>query len=90
MAWHVGGIEQGQLTVGGFAPRCSTSLDETSALLNWAEVDRLLAGIPASATGEPGWPLLAVFRALLPARTRAGRVPAQAIYRRGSKSPGCT
>ena len=41
------------------------SLDEAAALVDWAELDRLLAGISASAKGEPGWPPLALFRALL-------------------------
>jgi hypothetical protein len=42
-----------------------TSLDEVSALVDWAELDRLLADISASAKGEAGWPPLALFRALL-------------------------
>lgn len=42
-----------------------SSLDEISALLNWAEVDRLLLGISAATKGEAGWPPLALFRALL-------------------------
>jgi transposase, IS5 family len=33
--------------------------------VNWAELDALLAGISASAKGEPGWPPPALFRALL-------------------------
>ena len=44
------------------ATRRSTRL---SALINWAEVDCLLAGVSASAKGERGWPPLALFRALL-------------------------
>lgn len=58
-------IGQERLAVGGFAPRGRTSLDEMSALVNWAEVDGLLAGVSASAKGERGWPPLALFRALL-------------------------
>ena len=46
-------------------PRTSSSLTEMAALLEWAEIDRQLAGISASDLGEPGWPLLALFRALL-------------------------
>lgn len=41
------------------------SLDEVAALVDWAELDQLLAGISSSAKGEPGWPPLALFRALL-------------------------
>ena len=40
-------------------------LDEVTALVDWAEVDRLLSGISAAAKGEAGWPPVALFRALL-------------------------
>jgi IS5 family transposase len=46
-------------------PRAASSLSELSALLDWVEIDRHLAGISAAAKGEPGWPPLALFRALL-------------------------
>jgi hypothetical protein len=46
-------------------PRAASSLSELAALLDWAEVDRALAGISAEAKGEPGWPPLALFRGLL-------------------------
>lgn len=46
-------------------PRTSSSLTEMAALLEWAEIDRQLAGISASDRGEAGWPPLALFRALL-------------------------
>jgi transposase, IS5 family len=46
-------------------PRSASSLSELAALLDWGEIDRLLAGISAAAKGEPGWPPLALFRALL-------------------------
>ena len=42
-----------------------SALDEVAGLIEWTELDRLLAGISASAKGEPGWPPLALFRALL-------------------------
>jgi transposase, IS5 family len=58
-------IGQERLAVGGLEPRGGTSLDEVAALVDWAELDRLLAGISASPTGELGWPPLALFRALL-------------------------
>ena len=58
-------IGQEQLVVGDLAARGGTSLDEVAALVNWIELDDLLAGISAAAKGEPGWPPLALFRALL-------------------------
>ncbi len=58
-------IGQERLAVGGLEPRGGTSLDEAAALVDWTELDRLLAGISASAKGEPGWPPLTLFRALL-------------------------
>ncbi len=58
-------IGQERLAVGESEPRGGTSLDEMATLLDWAEVDRLLAGLSASAKGEAGWPPLALFRALL-------------------------
>ena len=58
-------IGQEQLAV-GVAPAGKRSLlDEVSALVDWATLDRLLAGISSAAKGEPGWPPLALFRALL-------------------------
>lgn len=58
-------IGQERLAVSGTEPRGGRSLDEVSALVDWVELDRLLAGISASPKGEPGWPPLALFRALL-------------------------
>jgi IS5 family transposase len=58
-------IGQERLAVGSSAPRRSTSLDEISILVNWTELDGLLTGISASVKGEPGWPPLALLRALL-------------------------
>jgi transposase, IS5 family len=43
----------------------SSSLDEIAALIDWAEIDRHLTSIYASAIGEQGWPPLALFKALL-------------------------
>lgn len=58
-------IGQERLLVSGAEPRGSTSLDEVAALVDWTVLDRLLAGVSAAAKGEPGWPPLALFRALL-------------------------
>lgn len=46
-------------------PRAASSLAELAALIDWPEIDRHLVGISAAAKGEPGWPPLALFRALL-------------------------
>jgi len=58
-------IGQERLAGGDLEPCGGKSLDEMAALLDWAEVGCLLAGTPVSAKGEPGWPPLALFRALL-------------------------
>ncbi len=42
-------IGQERLSVGGLEPRGGRSLDELAGLVNWAELDVLLAGISASA-----------------------------------------
>lgn len=42
-----------------------SSLDDLSGMLDWSEVDAALAGISCAAKGEPGWPPLALFKALL-------------------------
>jgi hypothetical protein len=46
-------------------PRAASSLSELGALLDWTGIDGTLAGISAAVKGEPGWPPLALFRALL-------------------------
>ena len=58
-------IGQERLGLGCREPRGGTSLDEVAALVDWAEIEGLLAGISAAARGEQGWPPLALFRALL-------------------------
>jgi transposase, IS5 family len=58
-------IGQNRLALDGTVSHGSTSLDAVAALIDWAELDHLLAGISASAKGEQGWPPLALFRALL-------------------------
>jgi len=61
-------------------------LDEVAALLDWTELDQLLARISASLKGEPGWPPLALFRALLRAIWHdvrlAGALDDRASFRR--------
>ena len=58
-------IGQEQLRFDPPQSRQSGSLDEITGLIDWAEIDRLLASIHASAKGEPSWPPLALFKALL-------------------------
>jgi len=41
------------------------SLDDTQALLDWSEIEKLLSSIYASRTGRPSYPLLTLFRGLL-------------------------
>jgi transposase, IS5 family len=56
----------GQERLGIFeGPTRSATLDEMSALIDWAEIDRHCAGSYAAAKGEAAWPPLALFRALL-------------------------
>jgi transposase, IS5 family len=82
-------IGQERLALGGAEPRGGTALDEVTALIDWAEVDGLLSGISASAKGEPGWPPLALFRAL-PGPATAGASPCTATRRmlRPIRRPG--
>ena len=53
-------IGQEHLALSRAEPRGGAALGEVAALIDWAEMDRLLAGILASAKGEPGWPPLAL------------------------------
>lgn len=45
--------------------RVLRSLDDTEALLEWSEIEKLLSTIYASTTGRPSYPLLSLFRSLL-------------------------
>jgi len=42
-----------------------SSLDDLAGLIDWAPVERALAEISSAAKGEPAWPPLALFKALL-------------------------
>ena len=46
-------------------PRSGATLQRLAALIDWGPIDRHLIGISARSKGEPGWPPLALFRALL-------------------------
>ena len=58
-------IGQEPLLFGSSGAPGGTSLDEVAALIDWATLDHLLAGISAAAKGEARWPPLALFKALL-------------------------
>jgi transposase, IS5 family len=58
-------IGQEHLRLGDHQGSRTGSLDDLHRLIDWAAVDRHLAAIYASAKGEPAWPPLAVFKALL-------------------------
>ena len=58
-------IGQERLAIGEPEARGGAALDEVAALVDWSEPERLLAGISSGAKGEPGWPPLALFQALL-------------------------
>ena len=58
-------IGQEQLKLGADQGRRTSSLDEISTLIDWAEIDRHLSVIYASAKGEQAWPPLSLFKALL-------------------------
>lgn len=42
-----------------------SSLDQLAALIDWAPIEALLGDIHAAAKGEPAWPPLALFKAML-------------------------
>jgi IS5 family transposase len=58
-------IGQEQLRLSDEQHRQTGSLDEISALIDWAEIDRHLALVYAAAKGEQAWPPLSLFKALL-------------------------
>ena len=47
-------------------PRAPSSLDELNLLIDWRPVAALLEPLYPAAKGEPAWPPLAMFKALLP------------------------
>jgi len=51
----------------GFAPtsRSSSTLERLSELINWTPVSCLLEPLYPASKGEPAWPPLAMFKALL-------------------------
>lgn len=45
--------------------RNRSSLDDLSGLIDWSAIERQLADISSAARGEPAWPPLALFKAML-------------------------
>src|SRR5829696_2625774 len=58
-------IGQEHLRLGDRESRRTGSLDVLQGLIAWAEIDRHLAPVYASAKGEQAWPPLSLFKALL-------------------------
>lgn len=58
-------IGQARLRFGHQAEPPRSSLDELDGLIDWAPLAQALGGIYAAAKGEPAWPPLALFKALL-------------------------
>jgi IS5 family transposase len=71
MGFPRGELDMAHRTIGqerfGFAERTrpESSLDELGRLINWASVAALLDPLFSAAKGEPAWPPLAMFKALL-------------------------
>src|SRR5690349_8264153 len=58
-------IGQESLLFSAADERGGRALDELSRVIDWAPIDKLLGDIHAAPKGEPGWPPLALFKALL-------------------------
>jgi len=58
-------IGQESLLFSAADKRGGRALDELSRVIDWAPIDKLLGDIHAAPKGEPGWPPLALFKALL-------------------------
>lgn len=58
-------IGQEKLRLNHSDERRRSSLDEIDGLIDWAPLAQALSGVYAAAKGEPAWPPLALFKALL-------------------------
>jgi IS5 family transposase len=58
-------IGQEKLRFGCSGERRPSSLDEVDGLIDWRPIAQALGGIYGAAKGEPAWPPLALFKALL-------------------------
>ncbi|GBQ31972.1 hypothetical protein [Gluconacetobacter azotocaptans] len=47
------------------ADRPTSSLDEIAALIDWKPITEMLAPLYPATKGEPAWPPLSMFRAML-------------------------
>src|SRR5438270_12804642 len=58
-------IGQENLALSPWPARNRSPLDEIDALIDWAPIAQALSGVYAAAKGDPAWPPLALFKALL-------------------------
>lgn len=58
-------IGQGSFGFGDYRVRWHSSLDDLCGLIDWSPVEHHLAVISCAAKGEPAWPPLALFKAML-------------------------
>jgi transposase, IS5 family len=58
-------IGQEALAFSSNQPGRRSSLDELASLIDWAPIERELGSISCAAKGEPAWPPIALFKALL-------------------------
>jgi hypothetical protein len=58
-------IGQESFGFGAGGMRRGCSLDNLGSIIDWAPVERTLADISSAAKGEPAWPPVALFKALL-------------------------
>ena len=63
-------IGQESFGFGDFRARRQSSLDDLCGLIDWAPVEHHLAVISCAAKGEPAWPPLALFKAMLKGELR--------------------
>lgn len=58
-------IGQESFGFGGGCGGVRSSLDDLAGLIDWAPVEHALTEISSAAKGEPAWPPLALFKAML-------------------------
>ncbi len=58
-------IGQERIGFAGRAQSAGSSLDELDSLIDWAPLSALLDPLYSAAKGEPAWPPLPMFKALL-------------------------
>jgi len=65
MPWDIGALARRSLDLLSSERGQRSSLDELSKLIGWVPVDRALKVISCAAKGEPAWPPLPLFKAML-------------------------